>query len=123
VVDDQLKSKMHAEELQRERENKKIDAHMALANKVHAIRSLDKQSAEWTVVVAQTKTMAMWYKRAGDLPLPMTKQLLLTRFHDTMMRGNAAVPVATAAMAPLPPQHPLDAPITQKEDMMGGPQV
>jgi hypothetical protein len=40
-----------------------------------------------------------------------------------MMRGKAAVPVATAVMVPLPPQHPLDAPITQQEDMMGGPQV
>ena len=60
VVDDQLKRKRHAEEVQSERENKKIDAHMALANKVYAIRSLNKQSAEWTV--AQTKTMATWYK-------------------------------------------------------------
>ena len=66
--------------------------------------------------------MAMWYNRAGDLPLPTTKQLLLTRFHDTMMHGNAAAPVATAVTAP-PPQHPLVAPITQQEDMMGGPQV
>jgi hypothetical protein len=47
--------------------------------------------------------MATWYKQAGDLPSPTTKQLLLTRYHDTMMHGNTAVPVATA-MAPLP--HP-----------------
>ena len=44
---------------------------MALANKVYAIRSLNKQPAEWTV--AQTKPMATWYKQAGDLPLPTTK--------------------------------------------------
>ena len=87
--------------------------------RLYAIRSLNKQSAEWTV--AQTKTMATWYKRAGNLPLPTTKQLLLTRFHDTMMRGDAAVSIATAVMAPLS-QHPLVAPITQ-QDMMGGPQV
>ena len=37
-----------------------------------------------------------------------------------MMRGDAAVPVATAATAPLP-HHPLVTPITQ-QDMMGGPQ-
>jgi len=83
VVDDQLKRKKHAEEVQKsERENLKIDAHMALANKGYAIRSLHKQSAVWTV--AQTKTMATRYKREGNLPLPTTKQLLLTRFNDTM---------------------------------------
>ena len=74
AVDDQLKRKKHAEEVQRsERENRKIDVHMALANKkAYAIsRSLNKQSAEWTV--AQTKTMATWYKRAGNLPFPTTK--------------------------------------------------
>ena len=41
VVDDHLKRKRHAEEVQQsERENKKIDAHMALSNKVYAIRTL-----------------------------------------------------------------------------------
>ena len=118
MVDDQLKKKRYAEEVQSERENRKIDAHMALANEVYAIRLLNKQSAEWTV--SQRKTMAMWYKRAVNLPLPTTKQLLLTRFHDTMMRGDAAAPVATAATVPLP-HHPLVTPITQ-QDMMGGPQ-
>ena len=69
---------------------KKIDAHTALANKVDAIRTLNKQSTEcWTV--AQTKTMATCYKRAGNLPFPTTKQLLLTRYHDTMMCCDAAV--------------------------------
>ena len=119
VVDDQLKRTRHAEEVQCEREHRKKDAHMALAKKVYSMRSLNKQPAEWTV--AQTKTMATWYRRAGDLTLPTTKQLLLTRFHDTMMRGDAAVSLATAVMAPLS-QHPLVAPITQ-QDMMGGPQV
>ena len=107
VVDDQLKRKRHVEEVQSEQENKKIDAHTALANKVYAIRMLHKQSAEWTV--AQTKTMATWYKQACNLPLPTMKQLLLTRYYDTMMHGNAAVPVATV-LAPL--RHPLVAPIT-----------
>ena len=37
-ANDQLKRKRHAEEVQSERENRKIDAHMALANKVYAIR-------------------------------------------------------------------------------------
>ena len=55
--------------------------------------------------------MATWYKRAGNLPLPTTKQLHFTRFHDTMMCGDAAAPVATAVTASLP-QHPLVAPIT-----------
>ena len=119
VVDDQLKSTRHAEEVQCERDHRKIDAHMALAKKVYSIRSLNKQPAEWTV--AQAKTMATRYKRAGNLPLPTTKQLLITRFHDTMMRGDAVVSIATAVMAPLS-QHPLVAPITQ-QDMMGGQQV
>ena len=64
--------------------------------------------------------MATWYKRAGNLPLPTTKQLLLTRFHDTMMRGDAAVPVAMAVTLPIPHQHPLFAPITQQEGMIMG---
>ena len=59
-TDDQLKRKRHAEGVQSEQENNKIYAHMALANKVYAIRSLNKQPAEWTV--AQMKTMATWYK-------------------------------------------------------------
>ena len=50
------------------------------------------------------------------------KTILLTRLHHTMIRGNAAVPVATAVMVPLP-HFSLVAPITQQEDMMGGPQV
>jgi hypothetical protein len=89
VVDDYLKRKRHAEEVQQsEQENRKIDVHTALANEVYAIRTLNKQSAEWTVT--QTKTMALWYKQAGDLPLTTTKQLLLSRYHETMMHGNAA---------------------------------
>ena len=93
-----------------------------LANKVYAIRSLNKQPANWTVLAQSKRRMATWYKRAGDLPLlPTMKQQLLTRYHDTMMRGDAAaLPIATV-MAPLP-QHPLVAPITQ-QDMMGEPQV
>ncbi len=84
-----------------------------LANKVYAIRTLNKQPAEMTVT--QTKTMATWYwwyKRAGDLPLPTMKQLLLTRYHDTMVHGHAAVglPVTTAMVPPLP--HPSVASIT-----------
>ena len=99
------------EELQSERESKKIDAHMALENKVYEIRTLSKQEpTEWTVV-AQTKTMATWgYKRAGDLPLTTTKQLLLTRYHNTMISSDTVVPVATAILAPLP--HPSVTPIT-----------
>ena len=79
---------------------------MALANKVYAIRTLKKQPAEWTV--AQTKTMVTWYKRAGNHPLATTKQLLLTKCHDTMVHGNTAV-LVVSAMAPLP--HPSVAPI------------
>ena len=107
VVNDQLKRKRYTEEVQSEQENKKIDAHTVLANKVYAIRTLKKEPAEW--IVAQTKTMATWYKQACNLPLPTMKQLLLNRYYDTMMHGNAAVPVATV-MVPL--RHPLVAPIT-----------
>ena len=98
VVDEELKRKRRMEEV-----HKKIDAHTALANKVDAIRTINKKSTEcWTV--AQTKTMATCYKRAGNLPFPTTKQLLLTRYNDTMMFGDAAVPLVATAMAPLP--HP-----------------
>ena len=81
MVDDQLKRKRHAEEEeQSKQENNKIDAHTALANKVYVIRTtLNKEPAAW--IVAQTITMVMWYKQAGDLPLPTTKQLLLTRYY------------------------------------------
>ena len=44
VVDDQLKRKRQAEEVQSERVNKKIDAHiMALENKVYVIITLNKK--------------------------------------------------------------------------------
>jgi hypothetical protein len=43
LVDELLKRKRYAEEVQSERENKKIDAHMVPANKVYAIRTLNKQ--------------------------------------------------------------------------------
>ena len=66
------------EEVQSEREYKKVDAHTALANKVDAIRTLNKQLTECRTV-AQTKTMATCYKHAGNIPLPTTKRLLLTR--------------------------------------------
>ena len=56
VVDDQLNRKRHAEGVQSEQEHKKIDAHMALANKVYAIRMLNKQPAELTA-------SGQWHKR------------------------------------------------------------
>ena len=43
MVDDQLKRKGHAEEVQSERENETTDAHIALANKVYAIRTQNKE--------------------------------------------------------------------------------
>ena len=84
------------------KENKKLDAHTALVNKIYAIRTLNKQLVEWTVAQKKKCNVVQASK-------PTTKQLLLTRYHDTMMCSNAAVPVATA-MVPLP--HPLVAPIT-----------
>ena len=52
VVNDQLKRKRYTEEVQSEQENKKIDAHTVLANKVYAIRTLKKEPAEWIVAGA-----------------------------------------------------------------------
>ena len=104
VVDDQLKRKSHVEEVQSKRDNKKVGTRMPIAYKVYAIRILNKQPAKCTV--AQTKTISTCYKRAGDLPLPTAKQLLINRYHDTKMHGDTtAKPVATVR-APLP-QHPL----------------
>ena len=68
-------------------------------NKVQAIRALNKQAHEWTV--AQTKTMVSWHKRIGDAPLSATKQSLLTRYADTMGRGDATVPVVGAILPPV----------------------
>ena len=49
MFNDQLKGKMHAEEVQNERGNKKIGAHTALAHKIYAIRMLNKQPTKsWT---------------------------------------------------------------------------
>ena len=45
-VDEELKRKRHAEEVQSEREYKKIDEHTVLANKVDAIRTLAKQTVD-----------------------------------------------------------------------------
>ena len=126
VVDDQLKRKRrYAEEVQSEQASKKIVAHTALANKFYAIRTLNKQPVEWTV--AQTKTMATWwYKRAGNIPLPTTKQLLLTRFHDTMhdvwRRCSISCNCCNGCCHFLITLW-LAAPTITKQDMMGGPQV
>ena len=80
MVDDQLKRKRHAEEVQSERENLKIDAHMALANKGYAIRSLNKQSAVWTV--AQTKTMATRYRQSSITNNETTTSYQIPWHHD-----------------------------------------
>ena len=49
----------------------------------------------------QTKTMVSWYKRIGQAPLPATNiYCLLTRYIDTMGRGDAPVPVAGAIPPP-----------------------
>ena len=99
LLDDQLKRRRRAEEVQSERENKKRGAYTALASNVYAIRMLINQPEEWTV--AQTKTMTKWWycKQVGNLPFPTTKQFLLTRYHEIMIHDNSAVMVATV-MAP-----------------------
>ena len=72
---------------------------MALTNKnAYAItsRSLKKQSAEWTVAKNENNGNVVQASRQSSI----TKKLLLTRFHDTMMRGDAAAIPAPAIILP-----------------------
>ena len=42
--------------------------------------------------VPELKLMVRWYKRSGDLPVPQTRQALITRFDDTNHRGDQQPP-------------------------------
>jgi len=42
--------------------------------------------------VPELKLMVRWYKRSGDLPVPQTRQALITRFDDTNHCGDQQPP-------------------------------
>ena len=86
------------EEKESEKANKKLmDSYTTTMNKVQAIRVLNKQAHEWMVM---QKTMVTWHKQISDAPLPATNQSLLTRYADTIGRGDAPVPVFGAILPP-----------------------
>ena len=43
-------------------------------------------------MVTQLKTMATWYKRSGDSPIPATRALLLQRLNATVGRDDTTEP-------------------------------
>jgi hypothetical protein len=55
------------------KENKKLDAHTALVNKIYAIRTLNKQLVEWTVV--QTKKMQCGTSEQANNKATSTNQI------------------------------------------------
>jgi hypothetical protein len=99
TLEDMTRRKRMAEERESEKSNKKLQDHNTLRDKIQAIRALNKEPHNWTV--AQTKTMATWYKRIGDPPLPNTKLLLLTRYNETVGRGDPQAPAAGALPPPV----------------------
>jgi hypothetical protein len=82
--------KLHQEEKQHEKLEKKIRDFRALQNRVNAIRELAQQHDQLNV--AQLRTMVLWYKQTTDLPAPTTRQLLLTRLTMTCMRNDPVEP-------------------------------
>ena len=82
VVDDQLKRKSHAEEVQSERENKEniYRPHMALANKVYAIRTL-KNSLQ----SGQRRKRKQWQHGTSEQAIIHYQQRSNFYFPDTIM--------------------------------------
>ncbi len=60
-----------------------------------AIKSLNKNAEQMTVM--QLKTMVTWYKCAGDLPIPSTRNLFLQRLQTTVGQADPKEPELPAA--------------------------
>ena len=90
-----FREKKRQQELQEsERQEKKIRDFFSLKNKVLTILALDKVHAQLNVT--QLRTMVQWFKRAEDLPIPTTRQLLLSRLMETCDRSEPQPPFPQA---------------------------
>ncbi len=78
-----------------ERQEKKLQEFRSLRAKVTAIRELQKESEQLNVL--QLKVMVTWYRRAGDLPTPSRRNLLIERLNSTQCRSDPVEPTAPAA--------------------------
>lgn len=91
LLDDISAKQTEREEKLCEKRNKKIQEHQALKNKVAAIRELGKTNNELNV--AQLRTMVSWFKQPQDLPMPTTRQLLVTRLNEVCHRNEPHKPL------------------------------
>ena len=76
---------------------------MKLLIKFMALRAANK--AEKMLSVPEIKILLQCFRRNGDLPIPQTRQALLTRLVETSHRGDHQAPqeITTLALSPIPP--------------------
>ena len=74
------------------------------------IEGIEQNKTKEQMSVPELKLMVRWYKRSGDLPVPQTRQALITRFDDTNHRGDQqppfplhAPPIAVVVVTAPPP--------------------
>ena len=72
------------------RQEKKLQAFRAQKRKVDAIKALQKSPEEMSV--SQLRAMVIWYKQAGDLPVPHSKALLIARLNASTGRQEPREP-------------------------------
>ena len=100
LLDDISAKKAEQEEKLCEKRIKKIQEDQALKYKVAAIRELGKTNNELNV--AQLRTMVSWFKQPQqDLPMPTTRQLLITRLNEVCHRSEPYEPLHLFSRAAL----------------------
>ena len=90
------------------KETKRQQEFNTLRGKVLTLKEQNKTKEQMSV--PELKLMVRWYKRSGDLPVPQTRQALITRFDDTNHRGDQqppfplhAPPIAVVVVTAPPP--------------------
>jgi hypothetical protein len=68
------------------KETKRQQEFNTLRGKVLTLKEQNKTKEQMSV--PELKLMVRWYKQSGDLPVPQTRQALITRFDDTNHRGD-----------------------------------
>ena len=81
----------------REKWERKNNTYLTLFAKVQTLHQTNKKSAEMNV--GELKVLCSWFKRPGDLALPTTRNLLITKLDETIVQGDQ-----------LPPPMPVDLP-------------
>ena len=90
------------------KETKRQQEFNTLRGKVLTLKEQNKTKEQMSV--PELKLMVRWYKQSGDLPVPQTRQALITRFDDTNHRGDQqppfplhAPPIAVVVVTAPPP--------------------